>query len=197
MSTNSNYLNNIIHSRRSIFPSEYNDSPISNEFIKMLLSNANMAPSHKLTQPWRFKILQNKAKADLANFLINENISSKNFGSLSKFKKQKIKEKCSKSSAIIVICMQRDLSNSVPEWEEIASTSMAVQNMWLTCTSNNVGCYWSSPKSIDKIGEFIKLNKGERCLGFFYLGNYNANKKNIINRDPVNKKVEWLKKIIL
>ena len=88
--------------------------------------------------------------------------------------------------------MQRDLNSTVPEWEEIASTSMAVQNMWLTCTANNVGCYWSSPKSIEKIGEFINLNIGERCLGFMYLGNYNPIENVPSKRDPVNSKVEWI-----
>ena len=33
--------------------------------------------------------------------------------------------------------MKRDLKESVPEWEEIAATAMAVQNMWLTCVDFN------------------------------------------------------------
>ena len=191
----SDYLNNIIQKRRSIFPSQFNNKPISDDLIKELLNNANMAPTHKLTQPWRFKVLQNKAKEDLGNYLSEIYISSTNIKSFSKFKNNKIIEKCKKSSAIIVICMQRDPNDTIPEWEEIASTSMAVQNIWLTCTANNIGCYWSSPKSIENIDDLIDLNKGERCLGFMYLGHYNLNEKLTFKRDPINKKVKWIQSI--
>ena len=91
--------------------------------------------------------------------------------------------------------MQRDPNNSIPEWEEIASTSMAVQNMWLTCTANNIGCYWSSPKSIEKIGDLINLKDGERCLGFLYLGYYDNNEKVLSKRDSIEKKVDWINSI--
>lgn len=47
-----------------------------------------MASSHKLTQPWRFKILQNNAKEDLANFLSEIYVSS-NTKSFSNFKEEK------------------------------------------------------------------------------------------------------------
>ena len=192
---NSEYISTIINKRRSIFPSHYNNKTVSNHFIKELLENANMAPSHKLTQPWRFKVLQNNAKEDLANFLSEIYVSSRNIKSFSKFKEKKIKEKCSRSSAIIVICMQRDPNNSIPEWEEIASTSMAVQNIWLTCAANNIGCYWSSPKSIENINDLMVLNKGERCLGFMYLGHYNLKEKISFSRDSISEKVKWFQSI--
>jgi nitroreductase len=191
----SSYINDIIHNRRSIFPSQFNNKPISNDVIKELLNNANMAPTHKLTQPWRFRVLQNKAKEDLGNFLSKIYISSTNLKSFSKFKNNKIIQKCIRSSAIIVICMQRDPNNTIPEWEEIASTSMAVQNIWLTCAANNIGCYWSSPKSIENINDLMVLNKGERCLGFMYLGHYNLNEKTSFKRDSINKKVKWFQSI--
>jgi nitroreductase len=189
---NSHFINDIIQNRRSVFPYQYNGSDVSNEIIQDLLNNANMAPTHKLTQPWRFKVLQKKAKNKLGDFLSELYFTSTDPKSFSKYKQNKIKEKCLLSSAIIVICMQRDLNSSVPEWEEIASTSMAVQNMWLTCTANNVGCYWSSPKSIEKIGNFINLSIGERCLGFMYLGNYNSIENTTSKRDSINSKVEWI-----
>ena len=37
--------------------------------------------------------------------------------------------------------MSRDENEVIPEWEELAATSMSVQNMWLTCTSYDLGCY--------------------------------------------------------
>ena len=63
-----------------------------------------------------------------------------------------------------------DFSGLVPEWEEIAATSMAVQNMYLTCTANNIGCYWSSPKIVEKLTESLKIEENQQCLGLFYMG---------------------------
>jgi len=189
------FIDDIIQNRRSIYPSQFNDKPIKKSLINKLLENANMAPTHKLTQPWRFRVLQNKAKEDLGDFLSKNYISSTNSKTYSKFKNNKIIEKCFRSSTIIVICMQRDPNNTVPEWEEIASTSMAVQNIWLTCAANNIGCYWSSHKSIENINNLLVLNKGERCLGFMYLGHYNLKEKISFNRDSINKKVKWFQSI--
>ena len=68
--------------------------------------------------------------------------------------------------------MQRDINESIPEWEEVASVAMAVQNMWLYSSSIGIGAYWSSPKLMNFLSDFIKLSVWERCLGFFYMGYY-------------------------
>ena len=99
-------------------------------------------------------------------------------------------EKVKKSSAIILICMQRDPKESVPEWEEIAAVSMSVQNMWLMATDLKIGSYWSSPKLINVIDEFIPLNQGERCLGIFYMGQHDENINHRIP-GPIEDKVLW------
>lgn len=58
----------------------------------------------------------------------------------------------------------------LPEWEEVAATAMAVQNMWLMCTSMGIGSYWSSPSAIKKMNEFTELEENEECYGIFYMG---------------------------
>ena len=179
----------IIRSRRSIMPSQYNDTPLNDEQINLILEAANWAPTHRKTEPWRFKVLKGKSKNNLGEFLA-EKYKDSNI-KFSNFKYDRIKEKTKKSSVVILICMQRDPLESIPEWEEIASVSMSVQNMWLMCTKLNIGSYWSSPKIIDSIHEFTNLNKGEKCLGIFYMGNYD---KEINTRTPrpIQDKVIWL-----
>jgi nitroreductase len=81
-------------------------------------------------------------------------------------------EKSQRSQVVLAICMQRDPRASIPEWEEIAATAMAVQNLWLTAHSLNIGGYWSSPAIKDHLHKHIALEPGEKCLGFFYLGKY-------------------------
>ncbi len=109
----------------------------------------------------------------------------------SELKVKKIMDNTNKAGAIIAICMQRDPKETLPEWEELAATAMAVQNMWLCCTELKIGCYWSSPAMITYMGEFFDMSPGEKCLGFFYMGHYDGELPEI-RRAPVASKVAWL-----
>ena len=88
--------------------------------------------------------------------------------------------------------MYRDPAQSIPEWEEIAAVSCAVQNMWLSATALGIGAYWSSPKSIHAAQDLLDLKDGEQCLGFFYMGNYKGADLPG-KRSPLETKVSWLK----
>ena len=103
----------------------------------------------------------------------------------------KIINKCKKSSIILIICMSRDPLERVPEWEEIASVSMAVQNMWLTATSLKIGAFWSTPPYIKNMKEHISLDFNEKCLGIFYLG-YHDNFNITRIPDSIEKKIVTL-----
>lgn len=88
--------------------------------------------------------------------------------------------------------MNRDVKNIIPEWEELAAVSMSVQNMWLTCTAYKLGCYWSSPSVINQLGNFLDLQSNQRCLGFFYIGQYDDLPERNLKRDKIDDKVEWI-----
>lgn len=165
-------LFDIIKSRRSIMPNQFDNSTIDEIKLNKILEAANFAPTHKKTEPWRFKVFKEDSKEKLGNFLADKYKSTT--GSFSKFRFDKIKQKFTKSSIVIAICMQRDPKESIPEWEELASVSMAVQNMWLMASSLGIGSYWSSPNLMNYFGDHISLVKGEKCLGFFYMGNYSG-----------------------
>ena len=81
----------------------------------------------------------------------------------------------------------------LPEWEEIAATSMAVQNLWISCVDSNIGGYWSTPKYIHKLNDFLSLNKDEKCLGLFYLGVHNSNITKNIKRKSISEKIQWFR----
>ena len=62
-------LNEVIRKRRSIYPNMMTDESIPDEIIWELLENANHAPTHKLTQPWRFKVFTGNAKIRFGEFM--------------------------------------------------------------------------------------------------------------------------------
>ena len=184
-------LDQIIKIRRAIYPNMYTGKKVSKKLIEKALENANYAPTHKLTQPWLFKIYSGVSKKELGKGMVSlykKEITGK---IIIKSRIEKIFEKCEKSDYIICICMKRSSYKIIPEWEEIAATAMAVQNIWLTCASNEIGCYWSSPGYINKINKFLKLKSNERCMGFFYMGHYNHNDIKPTQRTSINEKVEW------
>lgn len=179
----------LIKKRRAVFPVQYNDKPIEREKIEKILEAANWAPTHKKTEPWRFTVLNGEMKEKLGIFL-----SYKYMAVTEKPKQVKVRkllENPKRAGAIIIIKMQRDPLGSLPEWEEIAATAMAVQNMWLCCTEMGIGCYWSSPALIQYMDEFMDFAPGEKCLGFFYMGHYD-DEIAAGSRGPIVDKVEWL-----
>ena len=179
----------LIRKRRAVFPAQYNDKAISKENIRKILEAANWAPTHKKTEPWRFKVVMGDALDRLGNFMAETYV--KTTVKPKKIKIKKNREKPVQSGAVILICMQRDPMESIPEWEEIAATAMAVQNMWLACTELEIGCYWSSPALISEMGQFTDLNPGERCLGLFYMGYFDGDLPEGA-RGPIAEKVEWI-----
>ena len=178
----------LIKKRRSVFPIQYNEIPIEKEVIKKVLEAANWAPTHKKTEPWRFKVLLGEAKEKLGLFLSYKYLE--NEASPKQMKTKKLIENPKRAAAVIAICMQRDPLERLPEWEEVAATAMAVQNMWLACTAQGIGCYWSSPGLIKYMDEFFEMQEGEKCLGFLYMGNYDGELAEGI-RGPIEDKVVW------
>ena len=83
--------------------------------------------------------------------------------------------------------------NLLPEWEEIAATAMAVQNLWISCVNSNIGGYWSTPKYINKLRSFLTLNEDEICLGLFYLGIHDSKNVRRKNRDNISEKIQWFR----
>lgn len=165
---NAKILKHIIEERRSVFPKDYTDTPIPEHILEEVLSASVLAPNHKKTKPWRFKVFRNEDKKQLGEELqsIYKTITPPQTFLEKKY--QDIGFKIGKANIIIsIVC---EFSGLVPDWEEIAATAMAVQNMYLTCTANRVGCYWSSPALVNHLHNSLKIEENQKCLGLFYMG---------------------------
>lgn len=164
----SEILKEIIETRRSIFPKDYSTEDIPQEVLEEILNAANFAPNHKRTKPWRFRVFKGEEKLNLGKELqrLYKEITPEQFFLQKKY--EDIGNKFSKSNVVLTVSV--NFSGLVPEWEEIAATAMAVQNMYLTCTANEIGSYWSSHNIINHLGYFLNLEENQRCIGLFYLG---------------------------
>lgn len=161
-------LNTIIRSRRSIYPKDYTLQDIDNKVVDEILVTAEFAPNHKKTKPWRLRVFRGADK-DQLGLALSELYKSLTPPQLFLEKKyEDIKHKISQASCVVTVSV--NFSGLVPEWEEVAATAMAVQNMYLMCTAHQVGCYWSTPKICEHLNGFLNLDENQRCLGLFYMG---------------------------
>ena len=182
-------INEIIRKRRSVYPLQYINKPIPKEILYELLVNANHAPTHRLTEPWRFKVFTGGGSERLGEFLAEKYKEITPGFDHSKF--EKIKSNTVKAGAVLAVILHRDPQKRVPEWEEVASVACAIENIWIALEQYNLGGYWSTPVLREYLGEFIDLKENESCLGVFYIGYCEPSDK-IREKKPIEEKIEWV-----
>ncbi|WP_116108334.1 nitroreductase [Lewinella sp. IMCC34191] len=181
----------LIAERKSVFPQFFTGRLIDRQVLEELVAAANQAPSHRKTEPWRFRIYQGAGKQRLVDELLA--VYGRDQPDADKIAK-KFGGKIDSSGAVVLIFLHRDPQESVPEWEEIAAVGAAVENLWLSLSAYDLGGYWSSPGFVcGDYGEWPGAAKNERCLGMFYLGYYEAPELPR-PRGDWREKVEWIGK---
>ena len=130
-----------------------------------------------------------ESRQDLSNYLASAYKASVSEEKFSEIQQKKISEKPVQSACVIAICMQRSGEDVIPEWEEIAAVSCAVQNMWLSCTAEGIGSF-GLPGLILKADAYLGLQEGQRCLGLFYMG-FSDQMDILGQRDDIATKISW------
>ena len=184
-------IDEIIKNRRATPPRFLSKKAIPKETIQQILENANWAPNHKKTEPWRFKVYTGASKQNLSdeiNQLLSREIESG--AEINPQKVDKLKSILERVPVVIAIIMERDVAERLPEWEEIAAVAMAVQNMWLTATAMDLGAFWATPKFMPFLGETLELKSRQKALGFFYLGEIAMDYPSP-GRGDIAAKIEW------
>jgi nitroreductase len=172
MRYNLSEITEIIRNRRTIFPEQFGTRRVHREQLELLLNNAIWAPTHGMTQPWRFTVFTDNALADLGEQLGRiylENIPKEKQNDA---KLAKLMNRPKLSSAVIAVSMKRDPDLRISEQDELLSVACAVQNMHLTCTAYGLGAFWATPAVIHTpaMNRFLELDEQDKCLGLFYIG---------------------------
>ena len=186
-----NQISDIIKNRRATPARFLAKTAVSKEIIQTLLENANWAPNHKKTEPWRFKVFMGEAKqkfTEEAVQILKEKVASGE--SINGQKIENFREALERVPVMIAIILNRSNGDFIPEWEEIAAVSMAVQNMWLTTTNLGLGAFWASPEFMKHLTELLNLKPNQKPMGFFYVGEIALDYPSP-GRGDINDKVEW------
>ena len=187
-------FNQLIKNRRSIFPKDYSGERVDDAIVRQMLENANWAPTHKLTEPWRFVVFTGEGLKKLATFQgeCYKKVTTAD-GSFKEDRYQNMLTKPMESSHIVAVGMKRDEKKSVPEWEEQGAVFCAIENMYLTATAYGIGCYLSTGgiTTFEEAKEFFGLGKDDKLLGFLNIGMPKGTTPEG-RRKSIEEKVKWV-----
>lgn len=183
-------ISKTIQNRRSVFPAQYNGQKIDREDIETILQAANWAPTHKRTEPWRFKVFHGESQKKLGKW--NAEKYKETTANFKEVTYKKFYDNPTKSGCVIAICMQREPKESLPEWEEVAATAMAVQNMWLSAHELGIGAFWGTPGTMNYLNELVPMEEGEKCIGFLFMGKYDGELPEGTRKTPIEEKTVWM-----
>ncbi len=187
-------INELIRSRRSVFPDQLAaGEPVDDAVIREILTNATWAPNHGKTEPWHFTVFSGAGLQKLANFQADlyKQESGPNFKQITY---DKLLANPLKASHVIALGMKRSANPNIPEIEDIEAVACAVQNIYLSVAAYGLGGYWTSGGVTYKptAKAFFGLNEEDKLLGFFYIGHV-ALPTTGGSRAPLEQKTTWVK----
>ncbi|HRH58781.1 MAG TPA: nitroreductase [Chitinophagales bacterium] len=187
-------ISDIIKKRRTVKPEEFNGTIIHESDINELLAAANWAPTHGLTEPWRFIVFAGKEGVQqfgqIHASLYKQETSAEQF--LQK-KYDTILHKPDKASHLFIIVMKRGDRDNIPEIEELAATACAVQNILLVAAEKNIATYWGTGGMCyhPKMKSYFGFGEQDRIMGFLYLGYTDKTPADGFRNSSINEKTTW------
>ncbi|TPE39460.1 nitroreductase family protein [Pontibacter mangrovi] len=188
-------IKQVIETRRTTKPPKMNGQRIPDAQVHQLLQLADWAPTHGHTEPWRFIVYADDA---VKQFCQNHAELYRQHTPKDKFlndKYEKLLHMGDKASHVLVAYMRRGDLPKIPELEEIAATSCAIQNLLLGATALGMASYWGSGGMAyhPSMKEYLQLREQDMVLGILYLG-YADNAAHAGKRTvPLAQKVTWVK----
>jgi nitroreductase len=153
----------------------FGPEPLPRDVLLELLGVARLAPTHHLTQPWRFRVL-GTATLDELKRVAGEKEAAK-----------------LDRAPTLVVATARLTGDLVTDEEDVCATAAAIMLVLLAATERDIATYWRTPQVLrTKQGrEAVKIPHGERFLGLLHLGTA-AREPTAREREPVESYVKFL-----
>lgn len=159
--------------RRSIKPVDLDAARgVERVLLTQILEDATWAPTHGLTEPWKFIVHQGAARQRLAETMQRVYRDTTPAHEFREDKMKKMSENPLLAPVIIACVMERRGGAKIPEIEEIEAVACALQNLQLSATAAGLGCYWSSPPLLGtrEFADWLGIGSEDKCVGLIYLG---------------------------
>jgi nitroreductase len=183
-------ISSIIKNRRTIKPFMMNGGKIPDEQINSLLELADWAPTHGLTEPWRFLVYADPGAFCLQHAELYKSDTRPDDFNDSVY--NNLKQQGDKASHVIIAMMKRGNLPKIPAFEELAAASCAVENLLLGATALNIASYWGTGGMAlkDPMKDFLGLGDNDQVIGILYLGYADEHPEGRRNT-PLSEKVRW------
>jgi nitroreductase len=188
-------LSTLIRQRRSVKPADMDAvRPVPEELVWRLLENGTWAPTHGLTEPWRFHVFTGGARTRLAEVLPVIYTEVTPAHEVREDKLAKLGQNPLLAPVVIACCVEKRGGEKIPFLEEIEAVACALQNVMLSATAAGLGSFWSSPPVVGSaaFGKWLGQGEGDVCVGLMYVGWPKAGRTQaVMPRRPVQEKVVW------
>lgn len=133
---------------------QFGPEPVDEATVRELLDLARHAPNHKLTQPWRFRLLGPETRARLEE-LAGEKEAAK-----------------LRRAPTLVLATAAVSDDPVLAEEDLLATACAVYAVLLGATARGLASYWRTPASLrdDDARRALGLEPNERVVSLIHLG---------------------------
>lgn len=158
-----------ISGRRTV--KAFTGPPLTPEELEPLFDAARWAPNHKLTEPWRFRVLGDASRsalklaaAGVATAHAPEGADAELIGAVAA-------KKIDRAPTLVAVSCVRN-ADPVLEAEDFAATAVASYIVLLAAHAQGLAGYWRTPEVLrDNAGtEALGIGPEEDVLGLLYLG---------------------------
>jgi nitroreductase len=133
---------------------QFGAEPVSEEIVRELADLARSAPNHKLTNPWRFRLLGPETRARIDQ-VVDENEAMK----------------LGRAPTLVLVTAVLSEDPVLAE-EDLLAAGCAAYVMLLGATERGLASYWRSPKSFreEPVRSLLGLAENETMVALVHLG---------------------------
>lgn len=171
-----------------------NGQVITDDTVNQLLELANWAPTHGKTEPWQFFVYTGDALREFGKAHAELYWQHTPEDRRQEATYEKLLHNVDKASHLVVAAMKRGSNPKIPQLEEVAAASAAVQNLLLGATALGIASFWSSGgmTHTHALKDYLQLGNDDIIMGLIFLGYTDEPAKEGIRNTPVTEKVKWL-----
>jgi len=151
----------------------FKDNEVSRDLIERCIELAVCAPNHRMTEPWRFRVITGEGRNRLAENVAQQmaGTSEASTSAINSADANRVMQKLGSAPCIIVVySMPGD--NAVITRENIAATSAAVQNLLLGAHHLGLGTIWRTASYFegDHVKAFLQVPQESDFVAAVYMG---------------------------
>lgn len=159
--------------RRTIKPAQMDSGrDIEHALLLEILEDAHWAPTHGMTQPWRFHVFTGAGRLRLADALQSIYDRTTPVGEIRPEKRAKLRDGLLQAPVCIAVCALTEGGGKITKLDELCATACAVENLLLSAHQRGIGSFWSSTPAAchEEFAEWLGYGSSYSALGLVYLG---------------------------